>query len=130
MKVTGIQRTDGDKDYYITHDGVSYTATKVGNQFECNGVTSTLRDIKSRIVAGTLEGVDLGSNDEVVALQLVSNDTWSCVHPCALIALFMSLDDEVKRTLDAWGWLDENGEVDIERAHREWTRFSSKQTDS
>lgn len=60
-----------------------------------------------------------------------ATETWDCVHPCALLVHLYQVgkmqgegeDPEIERTLHAWGWMDEDGKPDIERALREINRF-------
>ena len=54
MKVKGIPRDDGGKDYLISHNGQQHQATRNGSLFCCNGVTDTLRNIKKMIQGGEL----------------------------------------------------------------------------
>ena len=58
--------------------------------------------------------------------------TWDCVHPCAwLIEHYNLMADklpeevmeDVKHTLCAFGWMDNNGILDHVRAQREIARF-------
>lgn len=57
---------------------------------------------------------------------------WDCIDPCALLIAMQSSSlnetvmfpgkDDLNRTLDAHGWLNESGEPDIDRAQREINR--------
>lgn len=54
-------------------------------------------------------------------------DTWDCIDPCALLILkfpFQLNDDEIKETLFKFGWTDESGNPDTQRAMRERDRYN------
>ena len=111
MKVTGIPRDDGGKDYLISHNGEQHQATKTGSLFCCNGVTNTLRNIKKMIQGGELVtsqppinaiGGAIQIHDETKEIREKFSDIrkriqedkpnidvglWDCVHPCALLVL-------------------------------------------
>lgn len=126
MKVLGIPRDDGGKDYLISHNGEQHQATRNGSLFSCNGVTDTLRNIKQMI-----------QKDELTVRQPTTNTTesepdigvglWDCVHPCALLVLTvheMNLPENIRvkamETLDNYGWLLDCGNPDYERAMRDY----------
>ena len=53
---------------------------------------------------------------------------WDCVDPCAFICYAIQIkalpfDKVVQDTLDAMGWLTEDGQPDYEKSHREFKRF-------
>jgi hypothetical protein len=113
VKVTGVYRDDGGKDYLISHNGKQHKATKSGSLFSCNGVTDTLRNIKKMIQGGELVTSQPPINAIVGAIQIhdetneirekfsdirkriqedkPSSDVglWDCVNPCALIVKIM-----------------------------------------
>jgi hypothetical protein len=57
--------------------------------------------------------------------------TWDSVHPCAWLVLIgrkvrysdQAHQDLLLHTLDNWGWLDESGKPDVERAEQELARI-------
>lgn len=113
MKVTGIPRDDGGKDYLISHNGQQHKATRSGSLFCCNGFTGTLRGIKNRILRGelvesqspnnTIGGViqihdetkEIREKFEDIRKRIQEDDPsrgvglWDCVHPCALLVKIM-----------------------------------------
>lgn len=146
MKVTGIPRDDGGKDYLISHNGKQHKATRSGSLFCCNGFTGTLRGIKNRIQRGELaiggviqihdETKEIREKFEDIRKRIQEDDPssgvglWDCVHPCALLVRIMvdmhhefmpqGLDAEIDRTLDAHGYLLSDGSYDIEQARRSY----------
>ena len=128
MKVTGIARDDGGKDYLISHNDEQHKATKNGSLFSCNGVTDTLKAIKQMIELGefpqTVDSQPVQVTDDEPDLGV---GLWDCVHPCALLVLTVGdrgIDDEMRRhfisTLNNYGWLLECGSPDYERAMRDY----------
>lgn len=116
MKVTGSPRIDGGKDYIINHEGNDYLAAKTGSLFCCNGVTGTLKELKTRVLLGTMpETKEEESNCRKQGL-------WDHVDPCALLVLTIGdqkahkYQAEIMRTLDANGYLTEKGAPDYRRA--------------
>lgn len=132
MKVTGIPRDDGAKDYSINHNGTNYKAVRSGSLFLCNGVTGTLREIKRSIIDGSLS---IGETDPDPSEDIIG--TWDCVHPCALLALITDalrsgedIPDHVYReiavTLDKYGWGQDISE-DLVRADKEMRNFRERE---
>jgi len=133
MKVTGIKRDDGEKDYSIQHNGTNYRAVKSGSLFVCNGVKGTLKNIKDSIASGSI------SCDELEG-QPVQDciGTWDCVHPCALLVMLTdpvamtkgvtdSVYKETRRTLSNYGWMLD-GVPDTIRADKEMRNFKERET--
>ena len=60
----------------------------------------------------------------------IDKGVWECIHPCAMVAFLLAgkgstiSESEMTRTLDAWGWLNEDGLPDVEKAYRESARWS------
>ena len=57
--------------------------------------------------------------------------TWDCIDPCALIIQMLDdnkLSDDIKGTLDCFGWLDEYGRPDLEKAAKEINRVRKLET--
>lgn len=134
MKVKGLPRSDGSKDYSIVHEGEEYTAIRNGSLFLCNGVTGTLREIKQSIQ----DGVISIHQHEPNPCEGIS-DSWECVPPATLVALMLSVSlkgselnifDECLRTLDCYGFIKENGAVDKEEALRIYNKFKEKRDET
>ena len=54
-------------------------------------------------------------------------ETWACVDPCALLILLAdTTDPEVRRTLDAYGWITQDGELDDEQANDNYEKWEIK----
>ena len=56
---------------------------------------------------------------------------WDCIDPCAMLCYCVQtgavpLNDEVKRTLDAFGWLTPEGFPDYECMQHEFNRNANK----
>ena len=77
----------------------------------------------------TLDGNDIVADDDNEpdeVSMLSGEDTWDCVHPCALlITKPRSFDGDLLRTLGNYGWLDVMGRPDIARAEREIKRVKN-----
>lgn len=126
MRVTGIPRDDGGKDYLISHNGQQHQATRNGSLFSCNGVTDTLRNIKKMIQGGELAARQPTTNTSDGEPN-IDVGLWDCVHPCALLVLTvyeLDLPEDMRvktmETLDNYGWLTECGNLDHERATRDY----------
>jgi hypothetical protein len=130
MKVTGIKRDDGSKDYSIVHDGCEYFAQRKGQRFECRGMTGTMKEIKDAVEAGTLGGMDEGESSE--PLSRSTGGVWDCVNPNALLVLALEKLDctamgadwhrAVRESLDCAGYLGPQGQHEVETAQREFSR--------
>lgn len=89
-----------------------------------------IKQIKSIILSG---GIVLKTQDEVIDLERNELGTWDCVDPCALLILNVphdhglhgSISPQLIQTLDAYGWLDEEGRPDVKRAEKEITRVEN-----
>lgn len=131
MKVTGIPRDDGGKDYLISHNGQQHKATRNGSLFSCNGVTDTLKAIKQKIESGELASTE-DSDQEQATEDTHQNDVglWDCVHPCALLIKLWTephiefmpegLVPEIVRTLDAYGYMLPEGGCDTQQANHDY----------
>lgn len=131
MKVTGMPRGDGGKDYLISHNGEQHKATRNGSLFCCKGVTGTLKAIKQKIESGELASTE-DSDQEQATEDAHQNDVglWDCVHPCALLIKLWTephiefmpegLDSEIERTLDAYGYMLPEGGCDTEQANHDY----------
>ena len=132
MKVTGIPRDDGAKDYSIQHNGTNYKAVRCGSLFLCNGMKGTLKEIKVHISNGSLDD-DEPEPDPVQYYR----GLWDCVHPCALLVLITDalrsgedVSDQIHRevavTLDKYGWGRDRNE-DLVNADRQFRRYTQRE---
>ena len=137
-------KTDIRKSYIIhTTCGTKFYAEADGSQgYICNGVKyKSVKDIKAAIADGSIsnEGDDEGDDEAPAEISTAEGvDTWDCVHPCALLVVLQNTflqgchEKQVLKTLDNYGWLDEQGKPDIARAKREVSRvdkLNKKQED-
>ena len=130
MKTVGVVReSNGLKDFHVTYNGETHVATRVGtsSRFSFGGFEGTLAQCKEEI----RHFVD-SPEEQVEAEEESSQGLWDCVPPAVLLAMIASgrTDDaihEINRTLDAFGLIKSDGEVDAEealRAFRHHTRES------
>ncbi len=120
------------KDYVIyTKCGEKFYCKAIGSQgYECGGVNYlSIKEIKAEIVGGGFGSDNDDEPDEVSTLT--GEDTWDCVHPCALmITQLRMFDKHTLETLGNYGWLDCMGRPDIARAEREIKRVESVRRDN
>ena len=141
MKVTGVKRDDGSKDYeVITDDNRRFMCVRHGQKFQCCGVIGTMKQLKQMIADGTLVW---GANPDEEGTEPeptfdghpLCKPAWECVDPCALLILFLVGAGEVSQsgewaleeptrhsaydTLDKLGWLLADKNVDVAKALRE-----------
>ena len=124
----------GRKGYIIhTECGSSFDLNprSKGSGFEYNGqVWKTKKAFKDFVEEGGLEDSDEGVS------TLTGLDTWACVHPCALLISYWLkghpgyLYSDVKHTLDCYGWLDESGNPDFDRADKDIARVKKELTNA
>ncbi len=141
IKVRGIHDQNNVKNYTITNtdDGSSHMAMRRGNgKYDLGKNTDiTLRQCKQLVSEDRVEyfadGMSRSVSSEIAddlaaALFERTDKTWDCVDPCALLMLHAgSVDDpEVKRTLDAYGWLMPDGSLDVEQAEENLEKWSKK----
>lgn len=116
MKVYGVNRCDGTRDYVIEHEGVQYLCTRQGQKFELHGRVGTMKSLKEYVST-------LGDEPEEPqeSVEPVMNREWR-TDPAALLAMIyegMTVDrDDIMETLDSWGYVTPEGEVDTESARR------------
>ena len=129
VKTKGVFDEEGIKNFAITNvdTGETFIALRTGSRFTIgdDGVSRTLSECK-RLVA----------NDAVVffadaekATEGPENGTWDCVDPNALLILISTTGadmPEIKRTLDAHGWLLPNGEFDVEQAGQNFEKWRKR----
>ena len=124
-KTVGKAGLGGDRKDYVIHTecGEKFYAKAVGSQgYECGGNQwKSVKELKAHIEAD-------GFSDEPAEEVSMSSgeDTWDCVHPCALlITKPRAFDGDLLRTLGNYGWLDVMGRPDIARAEREIKRVKN-----
>ena len=110
MQVYGVNRCDGTKDYVIEHEGVQYLCTRQGQKFELHGRVGTMKSLKEYVA--TL-GNEPEAPQETVVLDI--SREWK-TDPAALLAMLyegMTVDrDAIMDTLDSWGYVTPDGDVD------------------
>ena len=131
LKTTGVLDESGVKNFFIeTPEGLSFCAMRQpSGKFTIgdDGVSRTLKQCKEAV-----------ANDAVVFFADAAEapeapeggDTWSCVAPCALLIMLQAgvevNPDEIKRTLDAHGWLTPDGLTDVVQAESNLERWSKR----
>ena len=139
IKVKGVTDESGTKNYIITNtdDGSEHVAIKrvTGSKYDIGEHTClTLRQCKVLVsedrVRHFADSVDDISNKLVDGLfedePERRPETWQCVDPCALLILLAdTTDPEVRRTLDAYGWVTQDGELDDEQANENYEKWSN-----
>ncbi len=134
IKVRGVSDESGRKNYIITNtdDGSSHVAIKreTGSKYDIGEHTClTLRQCKVLVSENRVRHF-ADSREEVAAVAVEDKperkpETWSCVDPCALLILLAdTTDPEVRRTLDAYGWITQDGELDDEQANDNYEKWS------
>ena len=138
-KTVGVARSGSynRKGYDIhTDTGGVFKATPLGSQrYQCNGLSfKSLSAVKDSILKGALGEKDGDAEEALEKSTLEGPDTWDCAHPCALLINSMDrgpkghsassqrLCGMTRNTLDSYGWLNEEGKPDTERAEREFNR--------
>jgi len=134
IKVKGVTDEGGRKNYIIknTDDGSEHIAIKreSGSKYDIGEHTClTLRQCKVLVSENRVR--HFADSREEVAVEAVEDkperkpETWSCVDPCALLILLAdTTDPEVRRTLDAYGWITQDGELDDEQANDNYEKWS------
>ena len=139
IKVKGVIDESGTKNYIITNtdDGSEHVAIKrvTGSKYDIGEHSClTLRQCKVLISEDRVR--HFADSHEEIADKLVDgllgdeaerkSETWQCVDPCALLILFAHhIDPEVRRTLDAYGWVTPDGELDDEQANENYEKWSN-----
>jgi len=142
IKVKGVSDESGRKNYIITNtdDGSDHVAVKreSGSKYgigehtcltlrQCKGLVSEDRvehfaDRCTKIVPDSREDTGGAPTGDTVERK---PETWDCVDPCALLILLAdTTDPEVRRTLDAYGWITQDGELDDEQANDNYEKWS------
>ena len=136
IKKTVGFRSDGEfrKSYTIhTECGLLFIARANGRNagYRCEGLFySSIKEIKAEIESDKIFK-PLVRKDERVAADENKSPMWDCIDPCALLIHNMMeynlvLGHNEMTTLDNHGWLTESGEVDSDRAKKEYARLLSK----
>ena len=139
IKVKGVIDESGSKNYIITNtdDGSEHVAIKrvTGSKYDIGEHTClTLRQCKVLVSEDRVRHFADSVDD--IANKLVDGlfedeperrpETWQCVDPCALLILLAdTTDPEVRRTLDAYGWVTQDGELDDEQANENYEKWSN-----
>lgn len=135
MKVTGILNPEtGLKDFEISReDGHCVLARRVGtsSKFSVFDMIPTTRDQCKEIVADW--DFDMESEDSISPCTdspCHGRGAWDCVDPCALLiriaGMRLSHDPEIRRTLDAFGWINPDGTPDFEQADKNFDKWSKE----
>ena len=138
IKVKGVIDESGSKNYIITNtdDGSEHVAIKrtTGSKYDI-GEHSCLTLRQCKVLVSEDRVRHFADSVEDIADKLVDGllgdegdrrpETWACVDPCALLILLAdTTDPEVRRTLDAYGWVTPDGELDDEQANENYEKWS------
>ena len=129
VKTKGVFDEEGIKNFAITNvdTGETFIALRTGSRFTIgdDGVARTLSECKQLVADDAV----VFFADAEKASEEPRGGTWDCVDPCALLILISTTGadmPEIKRTLDAHGWLLPNGEFDVEQAGENFKKWSKK----
>ena len=125
VKTKGVLDETGTKNFMITNTdtGEVHVAMRDGQKFTLGEFTGTLKQCKELVAEGkVVHFADAQPEPE-------SNDSsWDCVHPCALLirlcGMQLSHNNELRRTLDAFGWMKPDGTPDFEGADINYEKWS------
>jgi len=134
IKVKGVSDESGRKNYIITNtdDGSSHVAIKreTGSKYDI-GEHSCLTLRQCKVLVSENRVRHFADSREEMVVDAVEDkserkpETWDCCDPCALLILLAdTTDPEVRRTLDAYGWITQDGELDDEQANDNYERWS------
>ena len=137
IKVKGVSDESGRKNYIITNtdDGSEHVAIKreSGSKYDIGEHTClTLRQCKVLVSENRVKHfadrcTKIAPDSEVADEPERKPETWSCVDPCALLLLLAdTTDPEVRSTLDAYGWITQDGELDDEQANDNYEKWSKR----
>ena len=135
IKVKGVSDESGRKNYIITNtdDGSEHVAIKreSGSKYDIGEHTClTLRQCKVLVSEDRVRHfadrcTKIVPDSEVADEPERKPETWDCCDPCALLILLAdTTDPEVRRTLDAYGWVTQDGELDDEQANDNYEKWS------
>ncbi|MGI9459464.1 MAG: hypothetical protein ACR2NF_05650, partial [Pirellulales bacterium] len=117
--VKHFEITDSSGDVYIAMRQPNGKFT-IGD----DGVSRTLKQCKEAVVN---DAVVFFADATEAPETAEGGDTWSCVDPCALLIKFattVSHHPEIRRTLDALGWMTTDGVPDFEAADENFKKWS------
>ena len=131
IKVKGVIDEAGNKNYIITNtdDGSEHVAIKraTGSKYDIGEHSClTLRQCKVLVSENRVRHfADSSYDDRAEVEEDLRPETWACCDPCALLILLAdTTDPEVRRTLDAYGWITQDGELDSEQANENYEKWS------
>lgn len=119
------------KSYTIHTDcGEQFTAEADGSKgYLMRGTKyKSLKEAKEAIVTQGLEIYFPAPEAVPAAAAPIADgvDAWDCVHPCAFMVRWIKTHTPTSlETLDKYGWLDEYGRPDSEKADREFARVGT-----
>ena len=129
VKTKGVFDEEGIKNFAITNldTGETFIALRTGSKFTIgdDGVARTLSECKQLVADDTV----VFFADAEKGTEGTGNGTWDCVDPNALLILISTTGadmPEIKRTLDAHGWLLPNGEFDVEQAGQNFEKWRKR----
>ena len=133
VKVKGVLDESGVKNFMIinTETRETHIALRDGQKFTLGEFRGTLTQCKQLVAASQ---VVYPANEEH-EMEAQEEGNWDCVHPCALLVklwaephvkvMFAGLAEEIGRTLDSFGWIKPNGEIDfdaVEENYKKWSK--------
>jgi hypothetical protein len=127
VKVKGVLDETGVKNFMITNTdtGEVHVAMRDGQKFVLGEFTGTLKQCKELVAASkVVHFADAPPEPES------NHSSWDCVHPCALLIKLASTtfkhEEEIHRTLDAFGWMKPDGTPDFEGADKNYEKWSKQ----
>jgi len=133
LKIRGVLDENGVKNFMITNTetGETHIALRSGQKFEVGEFRGTLAQCKQLVAANALiarSKFRWKPFGDAKPEPEEKNGTWDCVDPCALLIMLQAgvdvSPDEIKRTLDAHGWLTPDGLTDIVQAEDNFDKWS------
>lgn len=124
MKTTGIYE-DGEKiGYRLEHMGNTCDCLRQGQEFVYCGDKMSLSRAKKEFL------LDCEAPQEQPEEKPQTDGTWDCIHPAAWLAMFVYRVDhpgreDMLKTLDAYGYLKPDGEIDMDTVGRELERVAA-----
>jgi len=131
VKVKGVLDENGVKNFMITNKdtGETHVALRDGQKFLLGEFKGTLAQCKQLVSEDKV--VHFADRCTKVAPDNEPEDrqgTWDCVDPNALLILLQAGvsvgSEEIKRTLDAHGWLTPDGLTDVVQAESNFEKWS------
>ncbi len=138
LKVKGITDECGIKNFEIrTPSGEIFIALREGKKYTIGDdpTKRTLRECKLAVANDTVvffadRCTKVVPDAEVGEDPISNHSAWDCVHPCALLIKLsvtkFKYEDEIKRTLDAFGWIKPDGTPDFEHADSDYEQWRKK----